>query len=95
MEREERLRESAETWSSVQPGAICVRRFKPCDCGACKSDTGEKEGISVSKRKNSGYANESLGDIRVIEYFLPGPVDLVFKEENVKLTLDLYAARHQ
>jgi hypothetical protein len=41
----------------------------------------------MSKHKDNGYADESLGDIRVIDDFLPRPEDLVFKEENVKVTL--------
>ena len=43
----------------------------------------------MSKRKNNGYADEPLGDARVIEDFLPRPEDLVFKEENVKVTIGL------
>jgi predicted DNA binding CopG/RHH family protein len=43
----------------------------------------------MSKRKNNGYTDKSLGDVRVIDDFLPRPEDLVFKEENVKVTLGL------
>ena len=43
----------------------------------------------MSKRKDNGYTDESLGDVRVIDDFLPRPEDLVFKEENVKVTLGL------
>jgi len=43
----------------------------------------------MRKRKDDGYADESLGDIRVVDDFLPRPEDLVFKEENVKVTLGL------
>ena len=40
------------------------------------------------KRKNE-YSDEPLGDIRIIDDFLPPPDKLVFKEENVKVTLGL------
>ena len=45
--------------------------------------------MSMSKSKDSGYADEPLGDLRVINDFLPRPEDLVFSEENVKVTLGL------
>jgi predicted DNA binding CopG/RHH family protein len=35
------------------------------------------------------YTNEPLGDLRVVEDFLPKPEDLVFKEDNVKVTITL------
>lgn len=35
------------------------------------------------------YTDEPLGDLRVVEDFLPQPKDLVFKEENVKVTITL------
>ncbi len=40
------------------------------------------------KRENE-YSDEPLGDIRIIDDFLPPPDKLVFKEENVKVTLGL------
>jgi predicted DNA binding CopG/RHH family protein len=43
----------------------------------------------MSKNKDNGYNDEPLGNVRVIDDFLPRPEDLVFKEENVKLTLGL------
>jgi predicted DNA binding CopG/RHH family protein len=43
----------------------------------------------MSKRKDIGYTDEPLGEVRVIDDFLPRPEDLVFKEENVKVTLGL------
>ena len=43
----------------------------------------------MSKKKGNGYTDEPLGDVRVIEDFLPRPEDLVFIEENVKVTLGL------
>lgn len=35
------------------------------------------------------YTDEPLGDLRVVDDFLPPPEDLVFKEENVKVTITL------
>jgi predicted DNA binding CopG/RHH family protein len=40
-------------------------------------------------KKKIKYTNEKLGDLRVIEDFLPSPADLVFKEEQVKVTIGL------
>lgn len=35
------------------------------------------------------YTEEPLGEIRIIDDFLPHPDDLIFKEETVKVTLTL------
>lgn len=35
------------------------------------------------------YTGEPLGDLRVIKDFLPAPDELIFKEENVKVTMSL------
>ena len=35
------------------------------------------------------YTNEPLGELRVVKDFLPPPESLVFKEENVKVTMSL------
>lgn len=35
------------------------------------------------------YTSEPLGTVRVVEDFLPPPEDVVFKEENVKVTMSL------
>ena len=43
----------------------------------------------MSKHKDNGYTDEPLGNVRVIDDFVPRPEDLVFKEENVKVTLEL------
>ena len=43
-------------------------------------------------KKKITYTDEPLGDIQVVEDYLPPPeqlVFLVFKEENVKVTLSL------
>lgn len=41
------------------------------------------------KKKTVKYTNEPLGKIKIIDDFLPKPEDLVFKDENVKITLSL------
>lgn len=41
------------------------------------------------KKKTVKYSNEPLGRVKVIDDFLPKPEDLVFKDENVKITLSL------
>ena len=43
----------------------------------------------MSKRKNDGYTDEPLGDLQIVDDFLPSPEDLVYKEDNVKITLGL------
>jgi len=43
----------------------------------------------MRKNKNNVYTDEPLGDVRVIDDFLPTPEELVFKEDNVKVTLGL------
>ena len=50
-------------------------------------DIGEK-GNNFMKKKIK-YSNESIGQVEVIKDFLPKPEDLVFKEETVKITLNL------
>jgi predicted DNA binding CopG/RHH family protein len=40
-------------------------------------------------RKKITYSDEPLGKLRVIKDFLPRPEELVFKEDNVKVTLSL------
>jgi hypothetical protein len=35
------------------------------------------------------YANEPMGDPRVIRDFLPSPADLAFRDEDVKITITL------
>ena len=38
------------------------------------------------------YTDKPLGDLRAIDDFLPSPENLVFKEENVKVTIALSKA---
>ena len=50
-------------------------------------DIGERGKRFMSKTIK--YTDEPLGGIKVIEDFLPSPKDLIFKEENVKVTISL------
>ena len=38
------------------------------------------------------YTNEPMGRLRVVDDFLPKPDELVFKEDNVKITMALSKA---
>ena len=38
------------------------------------------------------YTDEPLGKLRIVDDFLPPPEDLLFKEENVKITITLSKA---
>jgi predicted DNA binding CopG/RHH family protein len=40
-------------------------------------------------KKKIKYTNEPLGNIRIIEDFLPSPEELAFNEEQVKVTIGL------
>ena len=40
-------------------------------------------------KKKIKYSDEKLGDIKVVEDFLPKPEELVIKEDTVKVTLNL------
>ena len=40
-------------------------------------------------KKSISYTDEPLGDLQVIEDFLPPPGQLAFKEESVKVTIGL------
>lgn len=50
-------------------------------------DTGKKENRYMKKKIE--YSNEDIGSIQVVKDFLPGPDELVFKEETVRITLNL------
>ncbi len=43
-------------------------------------------------KKKVKYTDEALGDLRVIDDFLPSPEELAFKEDNVKVTIALSKA---
>ena len=40
-------------------------------------------------RKKIKYSNEPLGSLQIIDDFLPSPEELIFKEDNVKITIAL------
>lgn len=40
-------------------------------------------------KKRIKYSNEKIGDILIVKDFLPKPEDLAFKEDTVKVTLNL------
>ena len=40
-------------------------------------------------KKKIKYSDEPLGDVKVIDDFLPAPPELAFKEEQVKVTIGL------
>ncbi len=40
-------------------------------------------------KKKIKYSNEELGKVEIIKDFLPSPEELVFKEDTVKVTLNL------
>lgn len=43
-------------------------------------------------KKKIKYSNEPFGEMRRVKDFLPSPDELVFKEDNVKITLSLSKA---
>lgn len=40
-------------------------------------------------KKRIKYSNEKLGRLEIVEDFLPAPEELVFKEENIKVSINL------
>ena len=42
-----------------------------------------------SMKKKIRYTDEPLGDVRVIDDFLPSPGELAFNEEQIKVTIGL------
>jgi predicted DNA binding CopG/RHH family protein len=40
-------------------------------------------------KKKTKYTDEKLGEVKIIKDFLPKPEELVFKEDTVKVTLNL------
>ncbi len=40
-------------------------------------------------RKKTKYTDEPLGDVKVIDDFLPSPSELAYNEEQVKVTIGL------
>jgi predicted DNA binding CopG/RHH family protein len=43
----------------------------------------------MKEDKDNLYTDEPLGDIRIADDFLPSVENLVFKEDNIKVTLGL------
>jgi len=50
-------------------------------------DNGGKENRYMKKKIK--YSNEEIGKVEVIKDFLPKPEDLIFKEDTIKVTLNL------
>jgi predicted DNA binding CopG/RHH family protein len=50
-------------------------------------DIGEKEKRFMKKTIN--YTDGEIGNIKIIEDFLPTPEELVLKEDNTKITISL------
>ena len=48
--------------------------------------------MATQTRNKIKYTDEPLGEVRIIEDFLPSPDQLVFKEDNVKVTITLSKA---
>jgi predicted DNA binding CopG/RHH family protein len=48
---------------------------------------GEKDGRYMKIKNN--YTDELIGEIKIVDDFLPSPDKLVFREDNVKVTLGL------
>ncbi|MGD8782044.1 MAG: CopG family transcriptional regulator [Ignavibacteria bacterium] len=40
-------------------------------------------------KKKIKYSNEKIGEVEIVKDFLPKPEELVFKEDTVKVTLNL------
>ncbi len=49
--------------------------------------TGEKGGKYMKSKTK--YTDEPIGDLKVVNDFLPPPDQLVLKEDNVKVTISL------
>lgn len=45
--------------------------------------------MATKTRKKIKYTDEPLGQVRIVDDFLPSPEELVFKEDNVKVTITL------
>jgi predicted DNA binding CopG/RHH family protein len=52
-----------------------------------EQDIGEKEKRLM--KKTIKYTDEEIGNIHIIEDFLPTPQELIVKEENTKITISL------
>ena len=45
--------------------------------------------MATKTREKINYTDEPLGEIRIVDDFLPSPENLAFKESNVKVTITL------
>ena len=48
--------------------------------------------MASKTKRQLRYTDEELGELRIVDDFLPSPEELVFKEENVKVTITLSKA---
>lgn len=48
-----------------------------------------ERGNRFMKKHSVKYTDEDLGDVEIIDDFLPSPKDLVLKEETIKITLSV------
>lgn len=44
------------------------------------------------KKNKVKYTDEPIGEVQIVDDFLPNPKDLVLKEETVKITINLTKA---
>ena len=44
---------------------------------------------SKSMKSKTKYSNEKIGKVEIVGDFLPKPEDLIFKEDTMKITLNL------
>ena len=49
--------------------------------------TGERERGLMSRKQK--YTEGEIGDFEIVEDFLPSPAELVLKEQNVRVTINL------
>ena len=47
------------------------------------------ENSMKAKPKKIKYTDEPLGEVRIVDDFLPPPENLIFKDENLKVTITL------
>jgi hypothetical protein len=50
-------------------------------------DIGEKGKRCMKKQIK--YSDEKIGNVKIVNDFLPKPEDLIFKEDTIKITLNL------
>lgn len=48
--------------------------------------------MATKTRSKVNYTDEPIGEVRIVNDFLPAPEELVFKEDNVKVTITLSKA---